>query len=66
MESWRVIEPLVRALRARVIVSGHLRLYSSVWDLTGPIITGEKQTKKGGYTPTPVKMCTERIQLRIT
>ena len=66
MENWRVIKPLLRALRAKVIGLGHLRLYSSVWNLPGPIITVEKQTKKGEYIPTPVSMCTERIQLRIT
>ena len=66
MENWCVIKPLVRAVRARVIALGHLILYSSVWNPPGPIMTGGKQTKKGGYTRTRVDTCTERIQLRIT
>ena len=66
MEVWPLIKPLVRALRVSVIALGHLRLYSRVWNPPGPIITGEKQTKKGCYIPTPVNMRTERIQLRTT
>ena len=66
MENWRVIKLLVRAVRARVIALGHLILYSSLWNPPGPIVTGGKQTKKGGYIRTRVVTYTERIQLRIT
>ena len=55
MQVWPLIKPLVRALRVGTVALAHLILYSRVWNPPGPIITGEKQTKKGSYNPTPVK-----------
>ena len=52
MEKWRIIKPLVKAMRAMVIALGCLKLYSLFWKPPHrPIITGEKQIKKGFMFP---------------
>ncbi len=66
MDNWSIAKPLVRLVRAMLAALGCLRLYSLFQQSPGPIITGEKQTKKSCNIPALENRYTEFVQSKIT